>query len=98
MTGTKGNWPCPNDPPEIRGCFIQPCKGTPQPGSQCAWTEACLEEDPGKLIRSETPSNKTFQQQQETEELLTPEPGVGTTRATCPGGNDFRCCAVLKPE
>ncbi|KAK4232819.1 hypothetical protein C8A03DRAFT_39542 [Achaetomium macrosporum] len=47
-TGLRPNWPCPNDPVNIKGCYVQPCRGASQPSSRCLWREGCVEADPGK--------------------------------------------------
>lgn len=48
QTGRRPNWPCPNDPDNVKGCYVQPCKDASQPSSRCMWTEGCAELDPGK--------------------------------------------------
>jgi hypothetical protein len=48
LTGHKPNWPCPNDPPSIKACYVHPCKGGSQPNSRCHWKEGCAERDQGK--------------------------------------------------
>ncbi|KAL1844216.1 hypothetical protein VTJ49DRAFT_3872 [Mycothermus thermophilus] len=41
-TGSRGNWPCPDDPDNIMACVVAPCLGREKPAS-CLWREACRE-------------------------------------------------------
>src|SRR6266498_3779133 len=38
--GTKGHWPCPNDPDNIWACAVNPCKGQGL-GWACKWRNTC---------------------------------------------------------
>ncbi|KAK4446711.1 hypothetical protein QBC34DRAFT_304574 [Podospora aff. communis PSN243] len=40
IQGTAPDWPCPDDPGNIWGCQISPCRGSQ--GNSCQWRDRCV--------------------------------------------------------
>ncbi|KAK8920745.1 hypothetical protein VCV18_008048 [Metarhizium anisopliae] len=40
MTGSRGKYPCPNDPANVIGCVVKPCHNRSS-NTQCLWRDAC---------------------------------------------------------
>ncbi|EFY89683.1 hypothetical protein MAC_04336 [Metarhizium acridum CQMa 102] len=40
ITGSRGKYPCPNDPANVIGCVVKPCHNR-SGNTQCLWRKAC---------------------------------------------------------
>lgn len=84
-TGTRGSYPCPDDPDDIMACVIQPCPKKPKSGTtQCLWKEACKDPSKSKYFFAHPTAMSLWA----CSIMLTP----AVIGPVCPGGNNFICC------